>query len=332
MVRPAPGRRGSRLLTSRPGRGPDLSVLIASKDRAEILRGTLGRIDAQRGPDLEVQILVCDSASSDHTAAMLEELAGPLSLHVEREPRPGKNRALNRLIPHIRSDLVVFTDDDVIPSPTWLRELRRAAGEWQEVGIFGGRTTLAAPPGFPDAVFELEGQPGINFARYAPRDDEGETTAPPNGPNLMVRRAVLEHFGLDESIGPNGSPTYTMGSETDLILRMVDAGVKIVYVPSAHVHHIVRPDQLTRAQLFARSFRVGRTVARLFDSDPAVPMLLDGPRWQWRSLITSIGMYVRARARHSADTIETGLTLHRLRGVLHEYRRAARSASPADPL
>ncbi|MEM7415028.1 MAG: glycosyltransferase [Gemmatimonadota bacterium] len=328
MVRSTTRRSRARVLTAPAGGGPDLSVLIASKDRADILRGTLERIDAQRGPDLDVQLLVCDSASSDHTSEMLETLKGPLSLHVERETRPGKNRALNRLLPHVGSALVVFTDDDVIPTPEWLRALARAAEEWPDAGIFGGRTTLAAPPGFPDAVFALEEQPGINFARYAPRPDEGETTAPPNGPNLAVRTNVLKDFGLDDSIGPDGSPTYTMGSETDLILRMVRGGTTIVYVPDAHVRHIVRPDQLTRKQLFARSFRVGLTWSRLIQPYPEGPMLGRAPRWHWRALLEGLGAHLVSRARHTPDAIETGLTLHRLRGILHEYRNTHGAGSP----
>lgn len=295
-----------------------------------MLLGTVERIAAQRSDTLDIQILVCDNGSGDSVVEELRRAAPVHRFQLESETTPGKNRALKRLIPLVDSDLVVFTDDDIIPAEGWLDALVGAAERWPEVGIFGGRTTLAAPPGADTDIFEIPDEPGVNFARYAPLVEEAETRDPPHGPNFMVRRGTLERFALDETIGPDGSRTYTMGSETELLLRMLEGGARLVYVPSAHVRHIVRPDQLERPQLYARSYRVGLTWSRLIDPSPADALMFSAPRWRWRELARALSAHVGARARHTSVSIASGLHLHRVRGVLHEYRRARRDERTAD--
>ena len=65
-----------------------------------------------------------------------------------REPRAGKNRALNTARPSWRGDLVVFTDDDIEADPEWLAALRAAADTHHAYSIFGGtvRPIWPRPP------------------------------------------------------------------------------------------------------------------------------------------------------------------------------------------
>lgn len=302
---------------------PAVSVVLATRDRAAILECTLEGILRQEGVSFEV--IVADNGSTDGTPELLARLGHEHGLIYETVPEPGKNRALNGVLKHIQAPLVVFTDDDIIPRPGWLTELARASGDWPEADIFGGRTDLATPPGTPDWLMEIP-EPALNFARFDQGGDERIIEWPPFGPNWAVRADVLRTHRFEDGVGPDGTGGYAMGSETEFMLRLMGAGHRVLYVPTAVVRHIVRPEQLRRDALISRSHRHGRGWARVFEPAPDVPYLFGVPRWRWREMAGALRDYVSAALRRAPypTRLEAGMRFHRSRGALAEYLRMAR--------
>ena len=105
-----------------------ISVLIATRDRASSLACTLEALEAQASPGCPVEILVVDNGSVDDTAdvvAAARRRSTGLIIYIA-EPKPGKSHALNTALRHARGDLLVFTDDDVLPAPGWLAAFSQA--------------------------------------------------------------------------------------------------------------------------------------------------------------------------------------------------------------
>ena len=227
-------------VAARPGRDrTDATVIIATRDRARLLEDTLADLARQELGGRSWELIVVDNGSTDGTSALLEGREGSLPLTILYEPEPGKNRALNRAWPHASGDLLVFTDDDVRTDPGWLRSLLEAAERWPDDNLFGGRID----PVFPDSCPAWLTAPAFPhrrwaFTTYAPRDDEGPTSETPLGPNLAIRANTMPPGGFDESIGPRG-PSYAMGSEVELMLRLYRRGEQFIYVPDACVHHVL---------------------------------------------------------------------------------------------
>ena len=67
------------------------------------------------------EVIVVDNNSKDHTKAVVEEAqrAWPL-LRYEFEGAQGLSHARNHGIACARGDVILFTDDDVLPEPDWL--------------------------------------------------------------------------------------------------------------------------------------------------------------------------------------------------------------------
>jgi GT2 family glycosyltransferase len=166
-----------------------------------------------------------------------------------------------------RGELFLFTDDDVTPDRKWLTCMLAASKRWPQEAIFGGRIEVAFPECTPAWIRHLS-PPYVNraYAAYAPADEEGIVRNSPTGPNFMVRRERLKGMRYEDRIGPAGS-NYAMGSETELLLRMQDEGMRFVYVPSATVIHRIRPDQVTLSWLLGRAHRAGRGAERLNRGD-----------------------------------------------------------------
>src|ERR1700685_2727423 len=109
-----------------------ITVLFATRDRAEGLQRMLEALLAVQVPDGGWKLIVADNGSRDATSSVLQRSSNLLPLMVVNEPAAGKNRALNRAIPEIEGDLTVLTDDDVIPDHDWLVQLQRAAAAHPE--------------------------------------------------------------------------------------------------------------------------------------------------------------------------------------------------------
>lgn len=240
-----------------------LTVLIATRNRARLLSCVMDSFCAIEKPSSGWKLVVVDNGSTDDTGRVLASFATRLPLQTLVETTPGKNCALNAGVEVIEGDLAVFTDDDVFPRTDWLVQLRNAADRHTGYTIFGGSITPrweALPPPWVGWV-EL----GPVFSVTDANLTEGELRpVQVFGPNMAVRSHVF-HSGVrfNPEIGPRGND-YAMGSESELMLRLADAGYKAWFVPEAVVEHFIRRDQLKTSWVLARSYRYGRGYFRLF--------------------------------------------------------------------
>ncbi len=264
-----------------------LTVLLATHDGGDTLPRTLGAFTKLRPPSGGWRLVVVDNASADNTKSIIGSFMGSLPITYLHEARPGKNAALNTGLAHVSGDLVVLTDDDVVPRPDWLAEIRTLADAEPEYAVFGG----AILP-------EWEAEPEqwildwVNLSiTYALLDlSIAEGPAGPGaifGPNMAVRRAVFDAgYRFDEDVGPRG-PAYAMGSETEFNRRLVADGYRCWHTRRAVVHHIIRRDQLTAAWILGRAIRFGRGQIRnrLAQTGDRPRSLLGLPRYLIRRIV-----------------------------------------------
>ncbi|MFN8640989.1 MAG: glycosyltransferase family 2 protein [Candidatus Binatia bacterium] len=281
--------------------GAMLTVLIASRDGAATLPRVLDAHTRLLAPAGGWKLVLVDNGSTDATAAIAASFADRLPLTVRREPRPGKNRALNRGLGELEGDLAVFTDDDSLPAPDWLVQLRAAADAQSGYGIFGGGIVPSweVPP--PDWVRDwVRAAPVYSISDPDRVDGPCEPTAV-WGPNMAVRAEWFRAgYRFDERLGPNGSARYAMGSETELTLRLaIAAQVRCWHCSGARVHHIIRPPQLSRAWVLRRAFRLGRCVRREAQQRARAgqPHAARGAGAIGRGLARGLGELVAARRR-----------------------------------
>src|SRR6476659_6496504 len=105
----------------------EISIVVPTRNRAERLRALLASLAEQDAPAFEV--IVVDNASEDETLSVVADADSAADAHVRaiHLPRPmGPAVARNHGWRSARADLVVFTDDDVVATPGWLRRLADA--------------------------------------------------------------------------------------------------------------------------------------------------------------------------------------------------------------
>jgi L-malate glycosyltransferase len=275
-----------------------LTVLLATRNRAAILRETLGAFCHLQKPPSGWKLVIVDNGSTDQTSSVLASFANRLPLHAVSEPTGGKNSALNTGLGLVEGDLTVFTDDDTFPHSDWLIELRKAADAQPVYSLFGGAVVprWESPP--PPWVQWLE--QGPTYALTDPSMMEGPI--PPFlvfGPNMAIRTAVFQSgVRFDPSIGPRSS-TYPMGSETELTLKLSQRGHKAWYVPTAVVEHFIRDYQLRQSWVLKRAIRYGRGRFRLdyMRKYRPYPCWFGVPRTFFRQIFEQEKMIIKAWLR-----------------------------------
>src|SRR6476661_3558101 len=118
-----------------------VSVVVATYDRARLLGATLEALAAQRVPaGLDWEIVVVDNASRDGTAELIRWFAkgSPVPVRAAFEARQGVSHARNRGIAEARGAILAFTDDDVTPAKDWVAEISASMDRWKAQGV-GGR-------------------------------------------------------------------------------------------------------------------------------------------------------------------------------------------------
>jgi glycosyltransferase involved in cell wall biosynthesis len=281
-----------------------LTVLIATHNGAGTLVRVLEGYCRLREPDGGWRLVVVDNGSTDGTRDILDAYRSRLPLTCLLEPRRGQNRARNTGLDAASGDLVVLSDDDTIPRPDWLAAMRRSADTHRAFSVFGGVILPAweAPP----AEWLLSWVPqGPCFARTGPTLEEGPVKpSAVFSPNMAVRADVLRAgYRFDESMGPNGTLHYAMGSETELLRRLGAAGYGAWHSREAVVEHIIHPFQMTPRWVLGRAVRFGRGQYRLLGWSRAqgAPHILGVPRFMLRQVVAQAARALRARLRGDAE-------------------------------
>ena len=215
-----------------------VSVVINTLDRADHLRTALRALEQQRHPAFEV--IVVNGPSKDDTEAVLDGYDG----RIKRARCPEANLSMSRNIGIglAAGEVVAFLDDDAIPEPDWLVELVRGYAD-PKVGAVGGfirdhtGVTFQCRVTVCNRFGDSENFDNVQAAGVDNKPGDWRFLSP-TGANASFRRsALLEVGGFDETYA------YFL-DETDVNLRVLDAGWTIGYQPGAQVHHKYAPSAL----------------------------------------------------------------------------------------
>jgi hypothetical protein len=183
----------------------DVTVVVSSHNRVGFLGGLIDALAAQR--EVSAEVVIVDNGSTDGTWQLLVEACAATSLalnalRVEFHDGPAVPR--NTAVSIARAPLIAFTDDDCLPTPTWLAEL---TAQFDADTVIVQGQTLPEPGGWAGPwgrSLKVTGPTGLY-----------ETA------NLGVRRDALLAVGGATACCPGGRSARTSCSEP---LSRVPAG------------------------------------------------------------------------------------------------------------
>lgn len=277
-----------------------VSVVIATRNRRALLAQTLDALARQTWPSDRFEIVIADNGSTDDTRAVIERAAatpGATSIRYLLVATPGKSHAINAALREARGDLLALTDDDVLPEPNWIERLAAALTETNAdfaAGRILPRWESSPPAWMSSALYGVLAVPDNGETRL--RIGGGaRADVIPIGANMAVRAAVVRHVGgLRPDLGKLEG-TLRTGEDHEFFLRMLHAGYRGVYEPTALVHHWVPDERLERGYFRRWLYQNGRDVARLeADYTHGIRRFLGVPRYLWRSAAADIVNVARA--------------------------------------
>lgn len=233
------------------------SIIVCTYNRADSLNTTLKHLVQQdfKGGDLE--ILVIDNNSDDHTPQIAQQYESsdgvPVRYHFE--PVQGISKARNTGVAISKADVLIFIDDDAYPvALDWAHRIVSAFAD-DSVGAAGGKAQPVWPQqgGRPDWLHDhLLPYLGIYDAGFSALSPLSYPNYP-YGVNIAFRRSLLEEVGsFSEGVGRQGLVLLS-GEETELCKRIDEAGHQVVFVPDAAVNHVMAPGRLTHEWFLRRA-------------------------------------------------------------------------------
>ena len=231
----------------------DITVILCTHNRNESLAKALASVAIQELPqNVEWEILVVDNNSKDQTAKVVEKFASqyPGRFRYLFEPQPGKSFALNEGIEAAQGSILAFVDDDVAVEPTWLANLTTKLRTEDWVGA-GGRIVSDWNSPIPRWLPCFDKQALGPLVAFDPSSESGPLLEPPFGTNMAFRKSVFEKYGgFRTDLGPR--PGSEIRSEdTEFGCRVLAAGERLRYEPSAVVYHAV-PENRIRKEYFLK--------------------------------------------------------------------------------
>jgi glycosyltransferase involved in cell wall biosynthesis len=306
----------------------DASVIVCTYNRARSLEETLDRLRRQRvAPGRCWEVIVVDNNSHDETREVVTRLQNqwPILRYVFHGTQ-GLSHARNRGIAEARGETLLFTDDDVHPEPDWLEAVLRGMNQHGADACGGYIAPLfeSPPPDWFTPRFY-----GFVAVRND-RTDDYIITHPgqaPFGANMAFRRYVFEKVGpFDTSRGRTGK-VLASGEDGELFERILAAGLRVVFLGGARVHHKVEAFRLTRRYLLRWRYQTSRNIAESRDI-PGDRRLFNVPLYLIPQTVRALGHSVLAQLTASPDeAVHRQIVLAHFLGTIHGQLRRRRMNS-----
>lgn len=239
----------------------NIVVIICTFNREKCLPTALRSVAvSQLPPAIKWEVLVVDNNSNDDTRKIVGDFITryPGRFRYLFEAQPGKSYALNSGIRSARADLLAFMDDDVTVHEHWLQSLTAElhSGEWAGSG---GRVLPQWNSVRPDWLPQNRDEANSPLALFDRGLIAGPLTDSPFGTNMAFRSEMFEKYGgFRTDLGPMPG-SEIRGEDTEFGDRLLRAGEKLRYEPSAVVYHPVTRDRLNKAYFLAWWFDKARS-------------------------------------------------------------------------
>ena len=200
-------------------RTPKVSVVVCSYNGGATLRGCLEALQKLSYPDYEV--ILVDDGSKDETQSIAADF--PLVKNI-LQPNRGLSAARNVGLQAATGEIIAYTDSDCMPDLDWLYFLVATLLPGTYAAVGGPNSNPPAKNSVAAAVAACPGAP----THVLLSDTEAEHIP---GCNMAYWRTVLSE------IGGFDAEFRTAGDDVDVCWRLLQAGHRIGFSPSALVWH-----------------------------------------------------------------------------------------------
>lgn len=239
----------------------ELSLVICTYNRAELLARLLDSLAKQNAASDRYEILIVDNNSSDDTKKVAHKYCQVQNdVRYLLEKRQGLSHARNRGVLEARGNYVGFVDDECLLDNDWISKALEIIQVYQPA-LFGGPYKAyyeQKPDWVKPSYWSTYPQMGLS-ARWLGNDEYL------SGGNFFVSRSMLNDVGgFSPEFGMRGE-SILYGEETELQQRIRKQYPErhFYYDPSLCVEHLVRDEKLSLRWQVISCFNSGLSFAHV---------------------------------------------------------------------
>ena len=208
---------------------PPVTMVMAAYNEEEVLEEKIKNCLAIEYPRDRIRFLFGSDGSTDGTNQILSKQNHP-QIHYKLFPqREGKSSVLNKLVPDINEEMILFSDANSIYKPDAVRLLMRHFSD-PEVGGVCGKLTLHNPSGTPGGEGEGLYWRFENMIKMAEGTLNSVISA--NGAIMAVRNHLLDPL-----------PTHiTLNDDFEITLQILSKSSRVLYEPEAVAEEYASPN------------------------------------------------------------------------------------------
>jgi glycosyltransferase involved in cell wall biosynthesis len=235
---------------------PQLSVVIPTHERRELLRACLYSFEHQSASVETFEVVVVIDGSMDGTTEMLTALEPSFPVTALSQAQAGVSAARNAGAKAARGHVLLFIDDDVTASSSLVSA--HLAAHQMEDGIVGVGMIATRIPARADRFAQLRAQ--VTREHYEHLLVRSLTHLDCYGGNFSVTRSMFEGVeGFSEDL-----PVL---NDYEFAYRLHEAGARFVFIPDAGVTE-EQPEGWR--EIVDDQERRGRIAVALYRRDPAI--------------------------------------------------------------
>ncbi len=242
-----------------------LSVIIPTRNRADLLHLALQSLRSQTLSADSFEVIIIDNGSTDNTKLIVTSFQQQFgNIRYFFDPTPGLHVGRHLGMKMAKSDILVYADDDIEAFPTWLEAIAESFQD-SEVVLVGGKNLPKFESDPPNWIMEMwqENSNRQRILGYLSILDLGPavTTIDPSyvyGCNFSIRKSVLDATrGFHPDAMPEEMIRFRGDGESYVSRYIENMGYKAIYHPNASILHIVPAARLTESYFCRRSFLQG---------------------------------------------------------------------------
>lgn len=225
------------------------SIIVPTYKRPKQLTACLSSMCQLKYPNEHFEVIVVDDSSDSSLETVITPFKALLNLSVLSQPHAGPATARNRGANHAIGEILVFTDDDCLFAPDWLKNLAAHFATVQDQMI-GGKTLNA----LSDNPYAAASQLLVDYL-YSCYNANPNAARFFTSNNFAVPKRIFQKIGGFDTTFP-----LAAGEDREFCSRWLHHGYSMVYAPEILVYHA---HALTFRRFLKQQFNYGLGASHL---------------------------------------------------------------------
>ena len=212
---------------------PEISIVVPVYNQLAHTLMCLDCLALQKSP-FSFEVIVIDDCSTDETEEILVNI--PHLKYIRNEENVGFINSCNRGANESSGEYIVFLNNDTLPSPDWLRQLRLTFENHENVGVVGSKLVFSNGNLQEAGGIIWNDASGWNWGRGEnpnhPKYNYVRDVDYVSGCSFMIPRELfLETCSFDKDL------EFAYYEDTSKCFQLRSLGYRILYQPLSHLIH-----------------------------------------------------------------------------------------------